>query len=156
MDQQGPGTILLIEDEATDAAMIRRGFEKVKVINPIFNAKSGDEALAYLSGTGQFQDRIEFPLPVLILLDLKLPGMTGLQILQWRRSQRDIKRIPVVVLTGDEDPSTINAAYDAGANSYLLKPGSPADIARVVDLIQRYWIGLNEQPQLVMRAGESQ
>jgi DNA-binding NarL/FixJ family response regulator len=68
------------------------------------------------------------------------------------RVQGEIKRIPVVVLTNDENPDTINAAYDLGANSYLLKPGNAADIARMVQTIQRYWMKLNEPPQLVMKA----
>jgi len=88
----------------------------------------------------------------LILLDLKLPGTTGLQLLQWMRVQPEVGRIPVVVLTSDEDPKTINAAYDLGANSYLVKTGDPQQIAPVVETIQRYWMELNEPPQLVMRA----
>jgi CheY-like chemotaxis protein len=87
-----------------------------------------------------------------ILLDLKLPGATGMQILQWMRAQGEIRRIPVVVLTSDESPRTIDAAYDLGANSYLVKPGNATDIARMVQTIQQYWVKLNEPPQLVMRA----
>ncbi|MBV9610399.1 MAG: response regulator [Acidobacteria bacterium] len=150
------GTILLIEDEASDAALIRRGFEKVKVLNPIVHMSNGDTALEYLSGTGEYKDRVKHPLPVLILLDLKLPGMTGLQLLQWRRTQKHVRRIPVVVLTMNEDPATINDAYDLGANSYLVKPGDAAHIMKVVETIQQYWVKLNEPPQLVMKAGQSE
>jgi CheY-like chemotaxis protein len=95
---------------------------------------------------------VKFPLPALILLDLKMPGMTGLQLLQWMRTQRDIRRIPVVVLTGNEEPATVNAAYDLGVNSYLLKPGDAAQIGELVQSIQRYWMEMNQAPQLVMRA----
>src|ERR1043165_4143163 len=103
-------TILLVEDELADATLLMRGFQKIGVLNPIVNLRSGDDALGYLSGTGDYADRVKFPLPVLVLLDLKLPGTTGLQLLQWMRTRRDVKRIPVVVLTMDEAPSTINAA----------------------------------------------
>ncbi|HEY7353241.1 MAG TPA: response regulator [Terriglobales bacterium] len=145
-------TILLVEDETSDAKLLLRGFEKTQVLNPVVHLMDGDDALRYLAGKGKFSDRNKYPLPALILLDLKLPGMTGIQLLQWMRIQGEIKRIPVVVLTNDENPDTINAAYDLGANSYLLKPGNPTEIAKMVQTIQRYWIKLNEPPQLVMKA----
>jgi CheY-like chemotaxis protein len=145
-------TILLIEDESADAALMLRGFEKARVMNPLVHLTNGDEALAYLAGVREYADRRKHPLPALILLDLKLPGMTGIQLLQWMRVQGEIRRIPVVVLTSDDNPDTIDAAYDLGANSYLVKPGNSAEIVRMVEAIQRYWVKLNELPQLVMRA----
>jgi len=148
--------IMLVEDDPSDAAILLRSFEKAGVMNPIVHLKNGDDALGYLSGIGRYSDRVKHPLPVLILLDLKLPGTSGLQLLQWLRTRRDIKRIPVVVLTADESSSTINAAYDLGANSYLVKPGDGAAVANMVQGIRRYWIELNEPPQLVMRAQENE
>jgi CheY-like chemotaxis protein len=142
-------TILLVEDTHSDAALIRRGFEKTNVLNPIVWVKNGQEALAYLSGLGQYGDRARYPLPALILLDLDLPEMTGFELLQWKRMQPYIRRIPVVVLTID---NAINSAYDLGANSYLVKPGNPEEIMRVVKSIQEYWLGLNQPPKLVLRA----
>jgi len=147
-------TILLVEDETTDAMLLLRGFQKAEVLNPVVHLTNGDEALAYLAGIREYANRTQYPLPALILLDLKLPGMTGIQLLQWMRVQGEIRRIPVVVLTNDDNPDTIDAAYDLGANSYLVKPGNSADIARMVQAIQRYWVKLNEPPQLVMRAGQ--
>ena len=146
------GTILLIEDDPSDAALLCRGFEKANVLNPIVHLKDGDSALGYLAGAGTYRDRTKFPLPALILLDLKLPGMSGLQLLQWMRVQPEVRRIPVAVLTTDDDPKTINAAYDLGANSFLVKPTDPARVGTMVETIQRYWMELNERPQLVMRA----
>ena len=143
-------TILLIEDEPTDAQLILRGFEKAKVLNPIVHLTNGDDALRYLAGRAEFSDRIKYPIPALILLDLKLPGLTGIQLLQWLHIQGELKRIPLVVLTSDERKETVNAAYDLGANSYLVKPGNAADIVRMVKVIQSYWLALNEPPQLVM------
>jgi CheY-like chemotaxis protein len=147
-------TILLVEDEPADATLMGRAFERAKVLNPIVHIKNGDDALAYLAGVAKYVNRIEYPLPALILLDLKMPGMTGLQLLQWMRTNRDVRRIPVVVLTGDDSPATVSAAYELGANSYLVKPGNPNEIARLVDTIQRYWIELNQAPPLVMQAAE--
>jgi CheY-like chemotaxis protein len=145
-------TILLVEDTPSDATLIRRAFEKTNVLNPIVWTKNGQEALGYLSGLGQYGDRIRYPLPALILLDLDLPEMSGFELLQWKRTQPNIRRIPVVVLTIDSASSTVNAAYDLGANSYLVKPGKPDEIMRVVKIIQEYWLGLNEPPKLVLRA----
>jgi CheY-like chemotaxis protein len=145
-------TILLVEDTPSDAALIRRSFEKTNVLNPIVWVKNGQEALAYLSGLGQYGDRSKHPLPALILLDLDLPEMTGFELLQWKRSQPNIRRIPVVILTIDSAGSTVNAAYDLGANSYLVKPGNPEEVLRVVKIIQEYWLGLNQAPKLVLRA----
>jgi CheY-like chemotaxis protein len=145
-------TILLIEDEPTDAQLILRGFEKAKVLNPIVHLTNGDDALRYLAGRGEFTDRLKYPIPALILLDLKLPGLTGIQLLQWLHVQGELKRIPLVVLTADDRQDIVNAAYDLGANSYLVKPGNAADIVRMVKVIQSYWLALNEPPQLVMAA----
>jgi CheY-like chemotaxis protein len=145
-------TILLIEDEPTDDQLILRGFEKAKVLNPIVHLTNGDDALRYLAGRGEFTDRLKYPIPALILLDLKLPGLTGIQLLQWLHVQGELKRIPLVVLTADDRQDTVNAAYDLGANSYLVKPGNAADIVRMVKVIQSYWLALNEPPQLVMAA----
>ena len=145
-------TILLVEDTPSDAALIRRGFDKTNVLNPIVWVKNGQEALGYLSGLGQYGDRGRYPLPALILLDLDLPEMTGFELLQWKRTQPYIRRIPVVVLTIDNATSAVNSAYDLGANSYLVKPGNPEEIMRVVKSIQEYWLGLNQPPKLVLRA----
>jgi CheY-like chemotaxis protein len=152
MSEKRLATILLVEDEASDADLICRGFAKAKVVNPIVHLRNGDDALAYLEGVGQYADRAKFPLPAFILLDLKLPGMKGLELLQWKRTRREVRRIPVVVLTSDRESATIDAAYDLGANSYLVKPGNPTEIVRIVETIQRYWIDLNEPPQLVISA----
>lgn len=145
-------TILLVEDTLSDATLIQRGFDKSNVQNPIVWVKNGQDALGYLSGFGQYGDRIRYPMPALILLDLDLPQMTGFELLQWKRTQPSIRRIPVVVLTGDSATSAINSAYDLGANSYLIKPGKPDEILRIVKTIQEYWLELNEPPKLVLRA----
>jgi CheY-like chemotaxis protein len=144
--------ILLVEDEASDVELLCRAFEKAKILNRIIHLSSGDQALAYLNGSDEYGDRKIYPLPSLILLDLKLPGMTGLQLLQWKRAQDQLRRIPVVVLTGDNDPDTIGHAYDAGANSYLVKPGTQAEVLRMAKAIDQYWTQLNEPPQLAFRA----
>ena len=144
--------IMLIEDEQTDVILIRRAFEKAGVENPIQSVENGDKALAWLEGIGEYQDRTNFPLPAFILLDLKLPGMGGLQLLKWIRSRKDLRLIPVVVLTNSADAVDVRSAYEAGANSYLLKPADRNEIYRVIDIIQQYWLEHNVSPPLVLRA----
>lgn len=150
-EQRVPGTILLVEDEPTDARLLMRAFTRAGVLNPVKHLFRGDEALAFLEGINQYADRREHPLPILIILDLKLPGMSGLELMRWIRLQRELRRIPVLVLTGQKDDKFIEAAYDAGANSYLLKSFAEDEIDRVVNLINNYWLGLNESPLVVHR-----
>jgi CheY-like chemotaxis protein len=144
-------TILLVEDESADAELLIWAFKKSGVQNPIRHLNDGDEALFYLKGTGPYMDRVLNPLPILILLDLKLPGMSGLELLRWLRQQKELRRIPVLVLTSETDSRYMEAAYDAGANSYLLKSPAPGEIERAVDLITNYWLNLNESPLIVTR-----
>ena len=149
------GTILLIEDDPSDVALIQRAFQKVGVQNPIAIVSHGDTALAYLEGINEYADRVKFPLPILTILDLKLPGMSGLQLLKWIRTKKELRLIPVVVLTGSSDNSQIQAAYEAGANSYLLKPTNRDEIVRIVELLEQYWVEHNVAPPLVRRAHEN-
>ena len=120
--------------------------------NPIQSVSHGDKALARLDGIGEYENRVRFPLPSFILLDLKLPGMSGLQLLKWIRTRRDLRLIPVVILTHSADAADVKSAYEAGANSYLLKPADRNEIYRVVDVIQKYWLEHNVTPSLVLRA----
>lgn len=147
-----PGAILLIEDETPDATLVRRAFEKTGVRNPIIHLRNGETAMAYILGVEPYSNRVLHPLPVLILLDLKMPRMGGLEFLQWRRTQKDVRKTPVVVLTADNDSQSINAAYQLGANSYLIKPSTPDDVRGVVDALYHYWLQLNEPPKLVIGA----
>ncbi len=143
--------ILLVEDESGDAELLMRAFKKAGVQNPIRHLDNGDAALFYLRETEVAASVIPNPMPVLILLDLKLPGMSGLELLRWLRQQKHLRRIPVLVLTSETDDKYMNAAYDAGANSYLLKSPKPEEVERVVNLITNYWLNLNESPLIVSR-----
>ena len=111
------------------------------------------DSLGFLQGIDQYADRRQHPLPILIILDLKLPGMNGLELLRWIRLQRPLRRIPVLILTSEKDDKFMEAAYDAGANSYLLKSFDHGEIDRVVNLITEYWLSLNESPLLVKKTG---
>jgi CheY-like chemotaxis protein len=109
---------------------------------------NGDQAIAYLKGEGAFSNRAEYPLPELVLLDLKLPGIDGFQVLRWIRQQPELKALRVVVLTSSDRIQDVNLAYQLGANSFLVKP---VDFERFVEISQAlkgYWLWLSRAPEL--------
>src|SRR5262245_19327849 len=116
--------ILLVEDREDDVILVKRAFDKAKVINPVVVVRSGEEALLYLRGEGNYSNRAEYPLPELILLDLKMPGLDGFDVLRWIRARPELRALRVVVLTSSEDVYDVNKAYGLGANSFLVKPSS--------------------------------
>lgn len=142
-------SILLVEDEPNDVFLIRRAFGKAKVENPIQSVADGEQAMAYLNGEGDYADRTRYPLPGLMLLDLKLPRKGGLEVLAWLRAQKNsVQRIPVVVLTSSKQSTDINRAYELGANSYLVKPVAFESLVQVVQMLDRYWMVMSERPEV--------
>jgi CheY-like chemotaxis protein len=140
--------ILLVEDKPTDVMLIRRAFERAKLANPIKVVSDGDSAVEYLAGQGPYADRKHFPIPILILLDLKLPRRSGLEVLEWLRGQDTLKRMPVVMLTSSQHDRDINAAYDIGVNSYLVKPVDFEGLTRMLQQVNLYWLMMNERPRV--------
>ena len=140
-------TVLLAEDNSTDALMVQRAFKKANLLNPVQVVDDGDKAVAYLAGDGPYADREKYPLPVLLLLDLKLPRRSGLEVLEWLKQQPAIKRLPVVVLTSSKENADINRAYDLGANSYLVKPLDFDPLLELVKTLGLYWVVMNEKPE---------
>jgi CheY-like chemotaxis protein len=139
-------TILLVEDNDDDVALIRRAFKQCKIVNPLQVASDGDSAVAYLAGQAGYQDRTAYPMPLLVLLDLKLPRRSGLEVLNWMKRNPVLKHIPVVVLTSSRENLDVRRAYDAGANSYLVKPVEFADLRAMMDTIHVYWVMTNVTP----------
>jgi len=140
--------ILLIEDDGNDILLIKRAFKKAKTINPLEVVTDGEEAINYLKGEGKYTDRIQYPLPIIILLDLKLPLKSGFEVLEWLKKQEGLKRIPVVILTSSSESKDINRAYDLGANTYLTKPVYFADLIEILKTIDIYWLILSEKPDV--------
>jgi len=144
-------TILLVEDDPNDVLLIQRAFRKSNVANPIQVVGDGEEAIAYLSGQGPCADRERYPLPLLLLLDLKLPRKSGFEVLEWLRQQPGLKRLPVVVLTSSAETPDVNRAYDLGANSYLVKPVRFEDLLHMVQTLNLYWLIINEKPDVMSK-----
>lgn len=125
-------TILLIEDNPKDVLLMQRAVRKAGIANPLQVVNDGDAAVLYLSGQAPYNDRNSYPLPVLILLDLKLPRRSGAEVLTCLRQQPGIKRLPVVVLTASQEYIDINNVYDLGVNAYILKPVAFNDLVEIV------------------------
>jgi CheY-like chemotaxis protein len=141
-------TILLVEDDENDVLLIQRAFRKAGIGNPLRVLGDGDVAVAYLGGEGLYADRLEWPLPGLLLLDLKLPRRSGLEVLAWLRQQPGIGRLVTVVLTSSRESADVNRAYELGANSYLVKPVLLDDLVQMVKTLDLYWLMINEKPDL--------
>jgi DNA-binding response OmpR family regulator len=138
-------TILQIEDDANDAFFFQRAMKKNNTPNPIHVARDGREAIDYLKGDGKYADRELFPLPGLVLLDLKLPHIMGLDVLKWIRQECDPSLV-VVVLTSSSDGEDMAAAYGGGANGFLIKPTDPAKLEDMVKAISHFWLMHNALP----------
>ncbi|MBN2253719.1 MAG: response regulator [Kosmotogaceae bacterium] len=138
--------ILLVEDNSMDIELTLDSFRQVGLTNRVEIAKSGEMALDYVFGRGQFEDREAFPVPDLVLLDLKLPGISGHEVLQEMKKTELTKRIPVVVLTSSREEGDRAICYDCGVNSYLVKPVDFDEFLVVARAIGNYWLTINVGP----------
>lgn len=132
-------TILLVEDDPNDVLQVQRAFQKAHLRNPIQIAEDGDQAVAYLCGDPPYQDRKVHPLPWMILMDLKLPRRSGLEVLEWVRARPMFDRTLVVVLTGSRETADLDYALNLGANSYLTKPVAFDQLLDVIKKLNIYW-----------------
>ena len=142
----GSSTILVAEDNLDDYLLIELAFARTRVPALLRHARNGLEAKHYLAGEARPFDRAENPLPAIILADLKMPLMTGFELLAWLRGQTQLRRIPVVFLTASGNSQDVNHAYDLGANSYLIKPARLSDLDDLVSNLRNYWLRLNQKP----------
>jgi CheY-like chemotaxis protein len=140
--------ILLVEDNPAHAELIRRNFETLRIANRLYHVTDGEAALAYLFRQGSYADPEQSPRPHLILLDLRLPRIDGLEVLKKIKTSEELRPIPVVILTTSEAEQDVARAYQHYANSYLVKP---IDFARFTELMEElgfYWLAWNYDPQL--------
>src|SRR5512133_545659 len=137
--------ILLVEDEENDVFFFKRAVTKAGITNPVQVARDGQEAIDYLYGADKFANRAEFPLPGLVLLDLKLPFVMGLDVLKWIRQGSDLAPI-VVILSSSREAADIAAAYRLGANAYLVKPAQASELGDMVKAVNDFWLKQNTPP----------
>jgi len=138
--------ILLVEDRRLDVELTLDAFREADLHNTVQVAWTGEQALDYLFGRGEYGDRDAHPLPDLVLLDLKLPGIDGQEVLRQVKSTPELKRLPVVVLTSSREQRDRLECYDHGVNSFLVKPISFDGFMEVVREVHAYWLGLNVPP----------
>ena len=144
--------ILLVEDNPDDELLTLRAFKKSNILNEIIVARDGAEALDYLFATGAYAERDPDELPQLILLDLKLPKMSGLEVLRYLRTNEQTRLLPIVILTSSDEERDIIDGYELGANSYVRKPVDFAQFAEAVQRLGLYWLVLNEFPPVERRS----
>ena len=142
-------TILLIEDNPSDIELTQRALEKGHILNELVVTSDGQEALDYLLGTGAYAGRDISDLPTLTLLDLKLPKVSGLDVLRRIRADVITRRMPVVILTSSREEQDMAASYDLGVNSYIRKPVDFGRFVQSVAQLGLYWLVLNEEPPKV-------
>lgn len=145
MDEQFP--ILIGEDDENDAIILERALRKVGFTNPFRFCQDGVELLSYLQGEGRYANRNEFPFPRILILDLKMPKMGGIEILKWLYHHQECNLIPKIVFSASSHASDIQEAYKWGANSYLVKPGGYEALTRMLKIFFDYW-SICEKPQL--------
>ena len=137
-------TILLVEDNPDDELLTRRALKKSNICNEVVVARDGAEALEYLFATGVYEGRSLVTMPQVILLDLDLPKVDGLEVLRRIRSDERTKRLPSIILTSSEDQQDLVEGYDLGANGYIRKPLDLAQFRAAVQQLGLYWVVLNE------------
>ena len=139
-------TILYVEDEENDVFLMQHAWKSAGVLNPLKVVTDGEQAVQYLSGEGKYANRSEHPLPCLVLLDLKLPKMGGLDVLKWIRTQPAIHLLPVIILSSSNRPEDLRTAYARGANSYLVKSPTTDGLVKMVASVKDFWLNHNQLP----------
>jgi CheY-like chemotaxis protein len=139
--------ILIVEDLENDIVLMRKAFERASLSNPVQVVRDGEEAISYLNGDGKYANRAEYPLPALVLLDLKLPRMDGFEVLSWIRQQEGIRGLPVIVLTSSNQMRDVNRAYNLGANSFFVKEFDFQHAVHLSQLLREYWLQKALKPE---------
>lgn len=147
-------TVLYVEDEETDVVLMRHAWNKAGLLNPLHVVHDGEQAIQYLRGEGEFGDRANHPFPSLVLLDLKLPKVSGLEVLEWIRAQPDIHTLQVVMLSSSNQPPDIHKAHALRANAYVIKPSNPTALAELMICVRDFWLTRAQVPPESPQFGE--
>jgi CheY-like chemotaxis protein len=140
------GIILLAEDNLDDVLLVRMAFRKAGFDNRIVVVCDGEVAIKYLKGKGRYADRSKYPIPQIFLLDLKMPKVSGFEVLDWRQRRPEWKCLPTIVLTSSYATEDITRAYDLGANSFLTKPADFPEFVAIMKEMVRFWLGNSKLP----------
>ena len=135
--------VLLAEDREDDILILRKAFAETEFPGSLFVVRDGEEVIAYLEGRAHYGNRAEYPLPDLLLLDLKMPRKSGFEVLAWIRQQPSLIGLRVIVLTSSEVASDLNRAYELGASSFLAKPSEFQDMLQLTQFLKGFWLQFN-------------
>jgi CheY-like chemotaxis protein len=140
--------ILVAEDDENDVTFLQRAFAQAEVRNPLHFVPDGQAAIDYLSGTGAYSDRNQHPLPGLVLLDLKMPRKTGMDVLKWVRGQEAFRCLPTIIFSSSTHPDEIETAYRNGVNAFVTKPSGMPERTELARMIKGFWLTFNEFPSV--------
>ena len=138
------GVILYAEDDENYAELLKCMLKQAGIERHVEHVEHGGEAMAYLKGEGKYGDRSKYPLPAVVLADLKMPKVNGLELLTWIRHQSPFPHLPVVVLTASDEIRDIKSAYASGANSFLVKPPHIEDLKELLSMLDGFWMNFNK------------
>ena len=141
--------ILLVEDNPSDVALTKRAFEKSKIVNQLVVIEDGKEALEYLQGAGAYSGRDRNIMPVVVLLDIKLPLIDGITVLKTIRNDAKLRRLPVVMLTSSKEESDLAESYDNGVNGFIRKPVDSKEFEKAIETFSLFWLLVNEAPPAI-------
>jgi CheY-like chemotaxis protein len=148
-------TILIVDDDENDIFFVKRAFTEINVHCTFQMLKNGQEVVDYLKGDGEFADREKYPMPMMILMDLKMPIMDGFQVLAWLRSRPGIKVIPTIVFSSSDLPGDITRAYELGANSFMTKSVTYDGLLLKLQTLSQYWLEHCKHPQVADAEGSN-
>ncbi|MET0262191.1 MAG: response regulator [Rariglobus sp.] len=149
MESPTPNVILLVEDNPIDVFLFERACSKIKVSFIYHAVPDGGRAIAYLSGVGKYADRLLYPLPNLIVLDIKLPDISGFDVLRWIRSEPDVKYLPVIMFTTSSFETDVAKAYENQVNGYIVKPVDSTLFTEIIQSLENFWLRKNVTPKTV-------
>ena len=137
-------SVLLVDDNPDDRFLFQAAWTEARIGNPLCTLDSGRQACDYLAGAGKFADRVNFPLPALVILDVKMPGKSGFEVLEWLRGRAPSSFLPVIMLSASTHPKDVAEAYRLGANSFVIKPSSAAELVELAVAVKKFWLSFNE------------
>jgi CheY-like chemotaxis protein len=149
------GKVLLVEDNPDDVTFVQMAFKKAGLGDVVTVVSDGGEALKYLGGKGPYGDRRKFPVPSLMMLDLRLPTVDGFEVIRWVRSHPSYKRLPITVFTGSSYPKHLHRAYELGANSVVVKPFTFVEFCAAITKISGFWLDCCKLPDPAASASAS-
>lgn len=151
-----PQVVLSVDDNDVDGALLERAFKRTSIPARLYRVSEGPQALAYLAGDGIYRDRESYPMPDLVLLDLAMPKMSGVEVLRWIRAQNVVKKTRVLIFTSSEKPEDFRTADEIGADGYFLKPSRFDDLKKLVLQIHEDWLGKKKTNKIASRRDKSE